>query len=127
MDEALQRRLELFEQTGQAEAQVCRFVAAELATVTARGLTVTEDSAGTLTSHLVLALQRGRNGEPVTQFPAADVISAELASHPDALQHAHELADRARTALAVTLPEQEVRFLALHLAALTTRAPNPKR
>ncbi|WP_131735562.1 transcriptional antiterminator [Actinomadura roseirufa] len=121
MDRLLDERLETFEKTGQVAPEICRFVRTELDALDAAGGEVTEESAGTLTSHLLLALQRARDGEALTGFEADDAVRAELAGHPDALERAAALAERARSVLGVGLPGQEVRFLALHLALLGQR------
>ncbi|MEU8122518.1 PRD domain-containing protein [Spirillospora sp. NPDC049024] len=121
MDRQLAERLEIFERTGQVAPEICRFVRAELDVLDAAGSEITEESAGTLTSHLLLALQRARDGGALTEFTADETVRAELAGHPDALEQAAALAERAESALDVVLPGQEVRFLALHLALLRQR------
>ncbi|TMQ96268.1 PRD domain-containing protein [Actinomadura soli] len=121
MDRQLNERLEIFERTGQVAPEVCRFVRAELEVLDATGSEITEESVGTLTSHLLLALQRARDGAALTEFAADDTIRAELVRHPLALERAAALAERAKSALDVGLPGQEVRFLALHLALLRQR------
>ncbi|WP_433479204.1 hypothetical protein ACQPZP_20530 [Spirillospora sp. CA-142024] len=121
MDRLLAERLDIFERTGQAAPDICRFVRDELSALDTAGGAVTEDSAGTLVSHLLLALQRARDGAALTEFPADETVRAELAGHPDAVERARALAARARSALGAGLPEQEVRFLALHLALFGQR------
>jgi hypothetical protein len=121
MDRLLAKRLDIFERTGQVAPDICRFVRDELDALDAAGGAVTEESAGTLASHLLLALQRARDGAALTEFPADETVRAELAGHPDAVERARTLAARARSVLGAVLPEQEVRFLALHLALLGQR------
>ncbi|GLZ06079.1 hypothetical protein Acsp03_35450 [Actinomadura sp. NBRC 104412] len=121
MDPLLEERLAIFERTGQVSPEICRFVRDELEALAAAGGEITEESAGTLASHLLLALQRARDGEALTDFPADDTVRAELAGQPRAMEQAAALAGRARSALGADLPEQEVRFLALHLAVLRQR------
>lgn len=122
MDCDLVRRFEVFEQTGQVDADICAFGRAEVSRLEAGGARVGEETAGVLVSHLLLALQRVRRGQPVGELPAAERIEAELSGYPDAVAAAEALADRARVRLAVMLPHEEVRFVALHLAVLAGRS-----
>lgn len=71
-----------------------------------------------LTSHLMMALTRLVDGEPIEQFLTDEQVAAELAYHPHAVSGAREVAARARERLGATLPDSEVNFLAMHLAVL---------
>ncbi|MFI6943534.1 PRD domain-containing protein [Streptomyces sp. NPDC050418] len=118
MDDQLALRIQLFRESGQVRPEVADFVTAELAALSDRGRTVTEESAGMLTSHLMMALTRLLAGEPIEQFLTDDQVEAELAGHPEALAGAREVSARAATALGAELPDSEVNFLAMHLAVL---------
>ncbi|MFM9366514.1 transcriptional antiterminator [Streptomyces sp. Da 82-17] len=118
MDERLAIRVRLFREGGQVRPEVVEFVVAELAALDAEGAPVTDESAGLLTSHLMFALTRLVDGEPITEYSTDAQVAAELADHPEALWRARAVAARARERLGATLPESEVNFLGLHLAVL---------
>lgn len=124
MDDQLSERIRIFRESGQVRPEVVDFVTAELAALTAEGRPVTEATAGMLTSHLMMALNRLLDGEPIADFPTDDQVAAELAGHPDAVDRARAVADRAHRELGAALPDSEINFLGLHLAVLATR-PTP--
>ncbi|MFF1684402.1 MULTISPECIES: PRD domain-containing protein [unclassified Streptomyces] len=129
MDDQLALRIRLFREGGQVRPEVADFVSAELAALAARGHEVTEQTAGMLTSHLMMALTRLVDGEPIEQFLTDEQVAAELADHPRAVAGAREVAARACEQLGATLPDSEVNFLAMHLAVLagqpSTGHPSP--
>ncbi|WP_052864937.1 PRD domain-containing protein [Streptomyces niger] len=122
MEDRLALRIQVFRDSGQAPPQVMRFVEEELGALAAEGHTVTEDTAGMLTSHLVMALTRLLNGEPIEQFLTDEEVAAELAGHPDAVERARAVSLRAERELGATLPDSEINFLAMHLALLHKNA-----
>ncbi|MFH8479018.1 transcriptional antiterminator [Streptomyces sp. NPDC018055] len=122
MDEALALRLRLFREGGQAAPEVIDFVAAELTALEDEGRTVTEATAGMLTSHLTMALGRLLRGEPIEEFSTDEQVAAELAGHPEADARARAISARAEQALGPALPESEINFLGLHLAALAQKS-----
>ncbi|MFE5735708.1 PRD domain-containing protein [Streptomyces celluloflavus] len=121
MDDQLALRIQLFREGGQVRPEVADFVTAELTALAEGGSAVTEDSAGMLTSHLMMALTRLLDGEPIEQFLTDEQVAAELAGHPDAVARAHRVADRAREELGAQLPDSEINFLAMHLAVLASQ------
>ncbi|MFK0100243.1 transcriptional antiterminator [Streptomyces sp. NPDC091040] len=123
MDDQLALRLQLFREGGQIKPEVADFVTAELAALEAEGNTVTEATAGMLTSHLMMALTRLLNDEAIEQFLTDDQVAAELAGHPEAVGRARAVAERARRELGAALPESEVNFLGMHLAVLAQQTP----
>jgi hypothetical protein len=123
MEEKLALRIRLFRETGQVRPDVADFVTAELEALAAQGRPVSEETAGMLTSHLMMALTRLQGGEPVEEHAADEQMAAELASHPDAIQRAKEISAHAEAALGSALPGSEINFLALHLAVLAARPP----
>ncbi|MEV5675420.1 transcriptional antiterminator [Streptomyces sp. NPDC052179] len=123
MDDQLSLRIQLFRDGGQVRPEVADFVTAELAALEADGRTVTEATAGMLTSHLMMALTRLLDGEPIEQFLTDDQVAAELAGHPDAVARARAVSARARRELGAALPESEVNFLGMHLAVLAQQSP----
>ncbi|MET8328578.1 PRD domain-containing protein [Streptomyces sp. NPDC005181] len=123
MDDQLALRIQLFREGGQVKPEVADFVAAELAALEADGRTVTEASAGMLTSHLMMALTRLLNGEPIEQFLTDDQIAAELAGHPHAVARARAISERAEQELGAALPDSEINFLGMHLAVLARHSP----
>ncbi len=118
MDDQLALRIQLFRESGQVRPEVADFVTAELIALTDGGRRVTEETAGMLTSHLMMALTRLLAGEPIEQFLTDEQVRAELAAHPEAVTRAREIAGRAGTALGAHLPDSEINFLAMHLAVL---------
>ncbi|MCW2643243.1 MAG: transcriptional antiterminator, BglG [Dactylosporangium sp.] len=118
MDADLNRRFDLFEQTGQVDPDISVFVREELLALERDGYAITDETAGAFATHVLMALQRCRRGEPVEPTLAEDVVAAELAQRPDAVVAAKALNQRA-AAVSVELPATEVSFVALHLAALT--------
>ncbi|MFF9919443.1 PRD domain-containing protein [Streptomyces globisporus] len=122
MDEALALRLRLFREGGQAAPKVIDFVAAELTALEDEGNTVTEATAGMLTSHLTMALGRLLRGEPIEEFSTDEQVAAELAGRPEAVARARAISARAEQTLGPTLPESEINFLGLHLAALAQKS-----
>ncbi|MFE7131578.1 PRD domain-containing protein [Streptomyces sp. NPDC057638] len=123
MDEGLALRIRVFRDSARVRADVADFVTAELERLAAGGRTVTEDTAGILTSHLMMALTRLVKGETLDGSPADAHLAAELAEHPEAVHAARELAARARDGLGAAFPTTEIAFLALHLAALARPSP----
>ncbi|MGV9313922.1 transcriptional antiterminator [Streptomyces sp. NPDC003691] len=122
MDDQLALRISLFRADARVGPGAVDFVTAELAALEAEGHTVTEATAGMLTSHLVMAISRILAG--TTPEPAAgdDHLAAELADHSDAVARARAVALRARQELGVVFPDSEVNFLGLHLAVLAGRS-----
>ncbi|MGW6455458.1 transcriptional antiterminator [Streptomyces sp. NPDC055078] len=118
MDDQLAERVRLFREGGQVRPEVADFVTAELTALADEGRTVTEATAGMLTSHLMMALTRLVDGEPIAEFRTDDQVAAELADHPEAVTRARAVATRARGELGAELPASEINFLALHLAVL---------
>ncbi|GAA3081588.1 transcriptional antiterminator [Streptomyces goshikiensis] len=128
MDDQLALRIRLFRDSGRVRPEVAAFVTAELRALAAEGRTVTEATAGMLTSHLLLALTRVLDGEPVEPGEADGRVAAELAGHPEAVERARAISGRAAGSLGALLPAAEIGFLGLHLAALAARPlENPSR
>lgn len=124
LDEKLALRIQLFRETGQVRAEVAGFVERELRGLARAGLPVREETAGMLTSHLMMALNRLLNGESV-EDPAADGhMAAELSGQARAVRLAQQIAVRAEQALGTApLPDSETSYLAMHLAVLEQRGP----
>lgn len=128
MDDQLARRIALFREGGSVRPEVADFVTVELAALAAEGRTVTEDTAGMLTSHLIMALTRLLDGEAIAASPTDAQVAAELVDHPEAVGRARAVAARAHRELGAALPDSEVNFLGMHLAVLSHRpssAPAP--
>lgn len=121
MDDQLAQRIQLFREGGQVRPEVADFVTGELGALADEGRPVTEESAGMLTSHLMMALTRLLNGEAIEEFVTDEQVAAELAGHPQAVTRARTTAERARAELGAALPESEINFLAMHLAVLDQR------
>ncbi|MBU3862770.1 PRD domain-containing protein [Streptomyces sp. 4503] len=121
MEAQLAQRIRLFTESGQVRWEVAEFVASELEALAADGRPVTEESAGMLTSHLMMALTRLLDGESIEKTSADEQIAAELDSHPEAVAGARAVAERAERQLGAALPDSEINFLAMHLAVLAQR------
>lgn len=126
MDERLAQRVRMFREGGHVPLPVVEFVVNELHALAAAGRCVTEDTAGMLTSHLMMALTRLAGGQPAGQsVPDTQVdaqVTAELRAHPEAVAGARAVAARACAELGIALPEPEIGFLGLHLAVLAQRS-----
>lgn len=122
MEERLALRIRLFREGGHVPPRVVDFVADELTALADQGRPVTEDTAGMFTSHLMMALTRLTDGEPIKEFVADEQVAAELAGHPEAVDAARAMAARAQERLGAALPESEINFLAMHLAVLAQRS-----
>jgi transcriptional antiterminator len=119
LDAELNRRMRLFQETGQVSSEVSSFVRSQLEGVAKEwGLKLEEDTAGMLVSHLLLALERARAGEAIEEWEGSEDAAEELAERAWAVDKARLVVQDARTDLGVDLPETEVNFLALHLAAI---------
>ncbi|WP_438818466.1 hypothetical protein, partial [Streptomyces griseus] len=125
MDDQLALRIQLFREGGQVKPEVADFVAAELAALEAEGHLVTEATAAMLTSHLMMAVGRLLNGEPIEQFLTDDQVAAELADHPEAVAPGRAVAARAERELGAALPESEINFLGMHLAVCLLYSSDP--
>ncbi|OEU85880.1 hypothetical protein DB35_11735 [Streptomyces abyssalis] len=124
LEEKLALRIQLFRESGQVRAEVAEFVEGELRRLARAGLPVSEETAGMLTSHLMMALNRLLNGESLEDPAAGDQMAAELAARPGAVRLARQMSVRAEQALGTApLPEAETGYLAMHLAVLAQRGP----
>ncbi|GAB2771907.1 PRD domain-containing protein [Streptomyces daliensis] len=123
MEDKLALRIRLFRESGQVRPEVAAFVTDELTALDTEGFAVSEETAGMLTSHLMMALTRLLDGEPLAESPGDAHMEAELAEHPEAVERARSVAARAHEALGAALPGSEVGFLAMHLAVLAQRSP----
>ncbi|MFB6982648.1 PRD domain-containing protein [Streptomyces scopuliridis] len=123
MDDQLALRVQLFRESGQARPEVAAFVTEELDSLAAEGHTVTEATAGMLTSHLMMALDRLLDGAPIEEFRTDEQVAAELAGHPEAVARARAVSRRAERELGAALPDSEINFLGLHLAVLARNSP----
>ncbi|MFE2635735.1 transcriptional antiterminator [Streptomyces scopuliridis] len=123
MDDQLALRVELFRESGQVRPEVAAFVTEELDSLAAEGHTVTEATAGMLTSHLMMALDRLLDGAPIEEFRTDEQVAAELAGHPEAVARARAVSVRAERELGAPLPDSEINFLGLHLAVLAQNSP----
>jgi hypothetical protein len=121
LDPQLGRRLGLLCDSGQVHADIVAFLESALPELAARvGVPPTEACLATLTTHVALALQRVRRGEPLRDWEGAG--ADELADKPELLQAAGDFVARAGTVVGGDVPEQEVTFIAIHLGAARLKA-----
>ncbi|WP_070019738.1 PRD domain-containing protein [Streptomyces nanshensis] len=122
LEEGLALRVQVFRETGQVRPEVAEFVEGELLGLTRAGLPVSEETAGMLTSHLMMALDRLLGGESLEDPDAHGHMAEELAGHPGAVRLARQISRRAEETLGTgPLPDAETGYLALHLAVLAQR------
>ncbi|GCE48271.1 PRD domain-containing protein [Thermosporothrix hazakensis] len=125
MDQTIQERLQLFEQEEIVAPAIAGFVRNMLLWLEERSKhPCTEESAGTLASHLMMALERVRKGEGLGDTWDPDV-------HQEALQlsilqpWAEHIRAQAQQELHLSLPDEEVDFLLLHLGAFFLHYNDP--
>ena len=119
MDGALRKRVEVFQQTGQVSEETATFATRELERAAREwGFVLKEENAGMLVSHLLLALERVRAGEPIEEWEGEEDVAEELAEVPGVVEEARRIVGRASSELGAELPETEVNFLALHLSVI---------
>lgn len=117
----LERRLDLLLDSGQIDSDIAAFVRDALPHLAAAvGQTPDADQFASLCTHSALALQRERNGASIQAWDVDH--TGELAGHPRAMTAARAFVERAATELGLTLPARECDFVALHLAAIESRA-----
>ena len=121
MDPPLAQRLAVYRGLPETPPGVVDFVEGELHRLAA-GHTVTEETAGTLTAHLVTALGRAARREPDPDPPAAAVYAEVAETVPDAVAAAAGLAARAHEALGTPLSAAEQQYLTLHIGTLAHTA-----
>ncbi|RIQ23118.1 transcriptional antiterminator [Jiangella rhizosphaerae] len=126
MDDRLRLRLDVFRDMAQTPPGVVEFVASELALLEP-DFEVTDDTAGSLTSHLVAALGRMVRREPDIDPPADAVYQQVVDQFPAAVDAAADVSERARAALGVPLSAVERQYLSLHLGALALTASKENR
>jgi hypothetical protein len=126
MDDRLRLRLDLFREMAQTPPGVVEFVTSELARLEP-DFEVTDDTAGSLTSHLVAALGRLLRGEPDVEPPADAVYQQVVDEAPAAVEAAAGVSTRAQAALGVALSAVEQQYLSLHLGALALTATKENR
>ncbi|PZF82696.1 transcriptional antiterminator [Jiangella anatolica] len=126
MDDRLRLRLDTFRAMAQTPPGVVDFVTSELERLEPDH-DVTDETAGSLTSHLVAALGRLLRGEPDIE-PPADVVYRQVVDEaPDAVVAAARLSERAESTLGVALSAVEQQYLSLHLGALALTATKENR
>lgn len=115
-------RLLLLRDSGQASDSVVNFAREEILQLASElGISLETEGAGMLVNHLVLALERARSGDSyIASAEVAQLLAAELDNQAALRDRARQLGARARQQLRAELPDGEIDFLAMHLAALMT-------
>ena len=113
-------RLRLLRDSHQASDSVVNFAREEILQIANElGLSLETEGAGMLVNHLVLALERARTGNSyVAPAEVVQLLAAELDKQAVPRDRARWLAARAHQQLQADLPDSEVAFLAIHLAAV---------
>lgn len=115
MDRQLQERLHVYEQEDLVSPQIVNVVRDILLWLehTSHRL-CTEESAGTLASHLMLALARITHGENLGSAWDPNVHEEAMSLTPF-IPWAEHIQHKAKQVLGLTLPPEEFDFLLLHL------------
>lgn len=125
MDDTLAQRLRRLQRSGRVRPSVVTFVGAELEALAAEGHTVTAATAGRLARHLMTALSRLLTGEPVELLPTEEEVTTRLTGCPEAVDRARAMAVRAHRTLGASLPTSVIDSLAVSIAELPRRSPEP--
>jgi hypothetical protein len=125
MDQSLQHRLKVYEQEGLASPEVVAFVRDILLWLEQTSQhPCTEESAGFFASHLMLALTRVQRGEDLES--AWDVSVREEAAKLHMLHSwVASIQQQVQVVLGLTLPEEEVDFVLLHLGTFLLSYNDP--
>jgi transcriptional antiterminator len=84
-------------------------------------LTLTDDNAALLVTHLAMSATRLANGEAAG--PAPDSLARELAAYPREARFVREALAAATARTGQEFPEAELLYMTAHLCALTRPAP----
>ena len=126
MDQQIQERLRVYEQEGLASPDIVKFVRNILLWLEQTSHhPCTEETVGTLASHLMLALARVSRGEELGSSwdPGVHEEAMGLAS---LLPWAEHIQNQAQQVLGLTLPSEEIDFLLLHLGAFLLHYDDPQ-
>ena len=125
MDQQLEERLRVYEQENLASPDIVNFVHGILLWLEQTSHhSCTEESVGTLASHLMLALARVNRGEELGSAWDPAVHEEAMRLTP-LISWAEHIQHEARLALGLTLPPEEFDFLLLHLGAFLIRYNDP--
>ncbi|HEY7415972.1 MAG TPA: hypothetical protein VH593_12315 [Ktedonobacteraceae bacterium] len=115
MDRQMQERLQVYEREALASPKIVKFVHAVLLWLEQVSQhECTEETAGPLASHLMLALARVERGEQLGNTWSQEVHD-EAMTLTSLLPWVEQIRYKARHQLALTLPSEEIDFLLLHL------------
>lgn len=122
MDSQLQERLRVFEQERLASPAIVQFVGVILRWLEQEAhYRCTEENAGPLASHLMLALARIERGETVDNA-WDNAVHEEARALTCAASWAEHIHDQAQQELQLTFPPEEIDFLLLHLGVFMLHA-----
>jgi len=126
MDQQIQERLRVYEQEGLASPDIVKFVRNILLWLEQTSHhSCTEETVGTLASHLMLALARVSRGEELGS--AWDPgVHEEAMGLTSLMPWAEHIRDQAKQVLGLTLPTEEIDFLLLHLGAFLLHYNDPQ-
>lgn len=125
MDQQIEERLRVYKQENLASPDIVNFVGSILLWLEQTSHhSCTEESVGTLASHLMLALARVSMGEELGS--AWDLaVHEEAMSLAPLISWAEHIQHKASQVLGLTLPPEEIDFLLLHLGAFMIRYNDP--
>jgi hypothetical protein len=114
-------RLAFLTDAGVVTPTAARLTSKAIDEVTRRLGPIDDEPLAPLATHLAMALTRVDRAEPEAELPA--IADAELASRPDERAFAVDLAQRWAAELGRPIPEGEISYVALHIAALAEARP----
>lgn len=117
MDELLTARFEVYESMPEIDNAAVAFVR-EVVSQDVPPALRTDEAAGMLVSHLVMALDRLVKNEPVESGPGEAAMAEVRATSTRAFDVAHSIAERVDSEFGAPLDPREIDFLALHFATL---------
>lgn len=123
MDELLSQRLSVYEQMDSIDARIVPAVKECLLTINAATqVPLSDDSYGSLVSHLIMAVQRTLDGAPETDPLPAVVLEEVQTAAPDAFTYADKVRSIVAAAVGVNLNQVEQGFLAMHIGTILKAA-----
>jgi hypothetical protein len=117
MDATLQQRLDIFRAVPDISGDAVDLVTDELTRLDPQAR-LSDDQAGMFVSHAVNALTRLSRGDDTVEGPDETVYGQVLAEDPDAADAVQGLVQRAAARFGRPLPEPEIQYLTIHIAAL---------
>jgi hypothetical protein len=117
---SLPARLAFLADAGVITATARDLTEASIREISARLLPLDAEDGASLVTHIAMALTRVERGEPEPELP--QIAADELVDRPEERALAHDLAVTWEASLGRPIPDSEVSYVAIHLAALRLAA-----